>query len=419
VDSFLYRSGELHAEDVPVRRMAEAVGTPFYCYSTAALIRSYREFADAFAGADATICYAVKANSNVAVIRTLANQGAGADVVSEGELRRALAAGVPGDRIVFSGVGKTRAEMAVALDAGILQFNVESEPELNALSEVAASRDVRAPIAIRLNPDIDAGSHDKITTGRKHDKFGVSWSKARELYAAARDLPGINATGVAVHIGSQILSLDPFRAAFRFAAGAAAALRDDGIGIRRIDLGGGLGIAYGAENPPSPAAYAALVLAETANSGCAVVVEPGRVLVGSAGVLVTEVLYEKDADGARVVVVDAAMNDLIRPALYGASHAIEPVAEVTPETLTPADVVGPVCETGDTFARRVPLAPSPAGSLFALRTAGAYGAALASTYNSRPLVPEILVNGAEFAVIRPRQKYEDLIAAEVGPPWLA
>ena len=402
-----------------MRRMAEAVSTPFYCYSTAALVHRYREFADAFAGADAMVCYSVKANSNVAVIHTLANQGAGADVVSEGELRRARAAGVPGDRIVFSGVGKTLAEMAAALDAGILQFNVESGAELHALSKVAASRGTRAPVAIRVNPDIDAGSHDKITTGRKHDKFGVSWNRARELYAAARDLPGVDSTGIAVHIGSQILSLDPFRAAFRFAAGAVATLRSDGVELRRIDLGGGLGIAYGGESPPSPAEYAALALAETAESGCTLVVEPGRALVGEAGILVTEVLYEKDAEGVRVVVVDAAMNDLIRPALYGASHAIEPVAEAKPDDEAPADVVGPVCESGDTFTRGAPLAPSPAGALFAIRTAGAYGAVLASTYNSRPLVPEVLVNGAEFAVIRPRQRYEDLIATEVGPPWLA
>ena len=417
MDYFTFRDGELHAEDVPLARIAEAVGTPFYCYSTATLRRHYEVFAEAFASARATICYAVKANSNLSVIRTLAEMGAGADVVSSGELRRALNAGVPASRIVFSGVGKTREEMAEALDTGIAQFNVESDAELAALDEVARSKGTRAPTAVRINPGVDAGSHDKISTGRSHDKFGIAWPAARESYRAAAAMAGIEITCAAVHIGSQITDLGPFEQAFRFVAGAVVTLRGDGHDLRRLDLGGGLGVPYEHETPPTPAEYAATALRETAGTGCDLVLEPGRVLVANAGVLVTGVVREKRAGEQRIVIVDAAMNDLARPSLYDARHAIVPVRRGSPPA-SPADVVGPVCETADRFARDLPLPPLAEGALLAIRTAGAYGSAMSSNYNSRLLVPEILVRSAEFAVVRARQSYDHLVAAEILPPWL-
>ncbi len=418
--AFAYRNGELHAEAVSLARLAEAVGTPTYCYAGTALADGYRAFAAAFAGQDASLCYALKANSNLAVVRTLARLGAGADVVSEGELMRALAAGIPPERIVFSGVGKSREEMKAALTAGIFQLNVESLPELEALSAVATDLGVTAPVALRVNPDIDAGTHHKISTGRKENKFGIDFDHAREAYAVVARLPGVRAVGVAVHIGSQLTSLVPFRAAFKKAAHLVQDLRADGHAIDRLDLGGGLGIVYREETPPTVTDYAALVAETTHGLGCRVLLEPGRALVGNAGVLLTRVLYVKTGLHRRFVIVDAAMNDLIRPSLYDAWHGIVAVAEPPPDQPTePFDVVGPVCETGDTFALQRPLAPPRPGDLMAILSAGAYGAVMASTYNTRPLIPEVLVDGDRFAVIRPRLDCAALLALDRLPPWLA
>ncbi len=419
MNPFTYRDGVLHAEGVPLPAIAAEVGTPFYCYSTAALIANYRAYAGAFEGQDAGVCYALKANSNLAVVRTLAQQGAGADVVSEGEMRRALAAGVPANRIVFSGVGKTREEMRAALEAGIYQLNVESVPELEALSEVASSLGVEAPIAIRVNPDVDAKTHAKIATGKKENKFGIDWDHAREVYARAAALPGIRPLGIAVHIGSQLTDLAPFRAAFERVVELLHALRADGIDIQRLDLGGGIGIRYRDETPPDLNEYAGMVRSITGNLGCHVTLEPGRALVGNAGILVSKVVYLKHGLARRFLIVDAAMNDLIRPSLYDAYHAIkavaEPAADVEPVTV---DVVGPVCESGDTFALQRPLPPLKADDLVAFCSAGAYGAVMASTYNTRPLAPEVLVNGDAFAVVRPRPKIEDLLGLDRVPEWL-
>ncbi len=419
MNPFTYRDGVLHAEGVPLPAIAAEVGTPFYCYSTAALVANYRAYAGAFEGQDAGVCYALKANSNLAVVRTLAQQGAGADVVSEGEMRRALAAGVPANRIVFSGVGKTREEMRAALEAGIYQLNVESVPELEALSEVASSLGAEAPIAIRVNPDVDAKTHAKIATGKKENKFGIDWDHAREVYARAAALPGIRPLGIAVHIGSQLTDLAPFRAAFERVVELLHALRADGIDIQRLDLGGGIGIRYRDETPPDLNEYAGMVRSITGNLGCHVTLEPGRALVGNAGILVSKVVYLKHGLARRFLIVDAAMNDLIRPSLYDAYHAIKPVtepaADVEPMTV---DVVGPVCESGDTFALQRPLPPMKADDLVAFCSAGAYGAVMASTYNTRPLAPEVLVNGDAFAVVRPRPKIEDLLGLDRVPEWL-
>ena len=374
----------------------------------------------ALAGLDATICYALKANGNLAVIRTLARLGAGADVVSEGELRRALAAGVPPHKIVFSGVGKTRAEMAAALDAGIAQINVESEPELEALSEVAAARGVTAPVALRVNPDVDAGTHDKISTGRKENKFGIEAEHAVALYARAQTMTGIRPVGLAVHIGSQLTELAPYRETFGRVAALVRRLRADGHKVTHLDLGGGLGIVYRDETPPAPADYGAVVREVIGPLGCAVAIEPGRSLVGNAGVLLTRVIYVKQGTARRFVIVDAAMNDLARPTLYDAYHDIVTVAAPPAGApVAPVDVVGPVCETGDTFAVGRPLAPVKAGDLLAIMTAGAYGAAMASTYNARPLVPEVLVHGDRFAEVRPRQDYDTMLKSDAMPPWLS
>ncbi len=416
---FAYRDGSLHAEAMPLDGLAEAVGTPFYCYSRKTLESAWRAFAAAFAGQDATICYALKANSNLAVIRTLARLGAGADVVSQGELRRALAAGIPAGRIVFSGVGKSRHEMKLALDAGIFQHNIESLPELEALSEVACSLGVSANIALRVNPDVDAGTHHKISTGKKENKFGIDFDHARSFYAHAATLPGIRPVGLAVHIGSQLTSLAPFRDAFKKTVHLVQALRVDGHSVTRLDLGGGLGIVYRDEVPPEIADYAAMVRDITHGLGVHLVLEPGRALVGNAGVLVSRVLYVKSGLHRRFVILDAAMNDLIRPALYEAWHAIVPVREPPagsqPE---PFDIVGPVCETGDTFAtQRQLVAPRP-GDLMAIRSAGAYGAVMASSYNTRPLIPEVLVEGQRFAVIRHRPSYEEMLGQDHVPAWL-
>lgn len=419
MSAFAYRNGVLHAESVPLPTIAAAVGTPFYCYSTAALEAHYSAYAGAFAGQDAGVCYAVKANSNLAVIRTFARLGAGADVVSGGEMQRALAGGIPADRIVFSGVGKTREEMRAALQAGIHQINVESIPEVEALSEVAHSLGVVAPIAFRVNPDVDAKTHAKIATGKKENKFGIDYDHAREVYAQAARLPGIKPVAIAVHIGSQLTDLAPFRAAYERVAALLHVLRADGHDIQRLDLGGGLGITYKNETPPDLADYAAMVRSITGNLGCRITLEPGRSLVGNAGVLVSSVIFVKPGLHRRFVIVDAAMNDLIRPALYEAYHGIVPVAEPEPAApKAPFDVVGPVCESGDTFALQRMLPPLAPDDLVAFLSAGAYGAVMSSTYNTRPLVPEVLVNGSDFAVIRPRPTVEEMLAAERVPDWL-
>jgi diaminopimelate decarboxylase len=419
---FFYRDGALFAEEVDLARIAEEVGTPFYCYSTATIERHFRVFSDAFVGARALVCYAMKANSNQAVLTTLARLGAGMDVVSEGELRRARAAGVPGSKIIFSGVGKTRAEMALGLDEDIRCFNVESEPELEALAEVAASRGRRARIAIRVNPDVDARTHAKISTGKSENKFGIPISRAREVYARARALPGIEVGGVDMHIGSQITELEPFDDAFALLADFVRQLRADGHAIDHVDLGGGLGIPYRFDNepPPHPERYAEIVERRTRNLDCEVFFEPGRLIVGNAGVLVTTVIYVKRGEKSNFVIVDAAMNDLIRPTLYDAHHEIRPLRDPSPEGARfRADVVGPVCESGDYLALDRELPELRAGDRIAILSAGAYGAVQAGTYNSRLLIPEVMVKGGAFAVIRPRPTYDELIGLDKIPPWLA
>jgi diaminopimelate decarboxylase len=418
---FDYRDGVLNAEAVRLDTLADSVGTPFYCYSTATLERHYQVFAGAFADVDALVCYAMKANSNQAVIKTLAALGAGADVVSGGELKRALAAGIPPAKIMFSGIGKTADELALALDAGILCINVESEPELELLSSIAQAKGTTAPISVRVNPDIDAKTHHKIATGKAENKFGIPISRARDVYAHAAKLPGIEVAGVDMHIGSQITDLDPFGNAFTLLADFVRTLRADGHTIAHIDLGGGLGIPYRDDNepPPHPDAYAAVVKRATRDLDCRLIFEPGRLIVGNAGILVTRVLFVKRGEAKNFVVVDAAMNDLIRPTLYDAHHEVWPVAE--PAAAAPrirADVVGPVCESGDYLALGRSLPEPRAGDLLAIMTAGAYGAVLASEYNTRPLVPEVLVSGKRFAVTRPRPSYGDILAAERLPEWL-
>jgi diaminopimelate decarboxylase len=422
VNHFNYRDGVLHAEGVAIPEIAAQVGTPFYCYSTATLTRHYQVFAAAFAGLDALVCYAMKANSNQAVLRTLARLGAGADVVSEGELRRALAAGIPASKILFSGVGKTAREMDFALGAGILCFNVESEPELELLSARAAALGKLAPISLRINPDVDARTHKKISTGKAENKFGIPWQKARQVYARAAQLPGIKVTGIDTHIGSQITELQPFDDAFALLVDLVAALRSDGHAIDHIDLGGGLGIPYRVDNnpPPLPDAYAEIVRKHVGTLGMKVMFEPGRLIVGNAGILVSEVIFVKEGDAKNFLVVDAAMNDLIRPTLYDAFHDIRPVVQPPADTprLT-VDVVGPVCETGDYLGHDRDLPRLKAGDLIAVSTAGAYGAVQAGTYNTRLLVPEVLVDGDRFHVVRPRPGYDDLIGLDSVPDWLA
>ena len=419
---FAYRAGILHAEDVPLPAIAGKVGTPFYCYSTATLRRHYRIFADAVTGLDALVCYAAKANSNQSVIRTLVAEGAGIDVVSEGELRRALAAGATPERIVFSGVGKTAAELAFALDAGIFCFNVESEAELHRLSEIAAGKARTAAIAVRVNPDVDARTHVKITTGRAENKFGIPADRARAVYGEAARLPGIKVAGVATHIGSQITDLAPFEAAYDRLAEIVRALRADGHTISHVDAGGGLGIPYRADEPepPLPAAYADVVKRRLGGLGARILFEPGRVLVGNAGILVGEVVYLKKGAAKTFVILDAGMNDLIRPTLYDAHHDIRPVRQpdLNRDAIV-ADVVGGICETGDFLAlgRRMP--EVEAGDLVAIMTAGAYGAVQGSTYNTKRLAAEVLVNGAEWAIVRPRQTYDELIGMDRIAPWLA
>jgi diaminopimelate decarboxylase len=421
MDHFTYRNGQLHAEDVAVADIAAAVGTPLYVYSTATLERHYRLFTEALAPLPHLVCFAVKSNGNLAVLRTLGNLGAGMDVVSEGEYRRARAAGVPGDRIVFSGVGKTKAEMRVALEGGIRQFNVESEPELRALSEVAVSLGVTAPVTVRVNPDVDARTHEKIATGKKENKFGVPIDRARTVYAEAAALPGIDVVGIDVHIGSQLTDLEPFEQAYRKVADLTHVLRADGHDIRRLDLGGGLGIPYERSNlaPPLPSDYGDLIKRTVGDLGCEIEIEPGRLISGNAGLLVARVIYVKQGEERDFLILDAAMNDLIRPAMYGAHHDIVPVTEAAPGVeMQPFDIVGPVCETGDTFARARHMPPVAAGDLVAFRSAGAYGAVMASEYNARPLVPEVLVKGDHFAVIRQRPTFDEMLNRDTIPAWL-
>jgi len=417
---FAHRDGVLHAEGVSVPVIAAAIGTPFYCYSTATLTRHYRVFDEAFAGLDHMIAYALKANSNQAVVATLARLGAGADVVSEGELRRALAAGVTPDKIFFSGVGKTARELVFALQTGIRCFNVESEQELERLSALAAERGVEAPVSLRVNPDVDARTHEKISTGRKENKFGIPYGRARDVYRLAAALPAIRVAGVDLHIGSQITELAPFDNAFALLADLVLELRADGHAIGHVDLGGGLGIPYRDDEaaPPLPSAYADIVKKHMNKIGCEVVFEPGRLIVGNAGILVTEVVYVKEGSDRTFIIVDAAMNDLIRPTLYDAWHRIGPVRESAAPDIV-ADIVGPVCETGDFLARGRKLPRPEPGDLLAVYSAGAYGAVQSGTYNSRLLVPEVLVDGARFAVVRPRPTYEELIGLDRLPGWLA
>ena len=419
---FAYRNGLLHGEDVALPLIAQSVETPFYCYSSATLRRHYDVFSGAFADLNALVCFAMKANSNQAVLKTLANLGAGMDVVSEGELRRARAAGVPGERITFSGVGKTAREIALALDEKILCFNVESEPELHAISAIAQSKGVIAPISIRVNPDVDARTHHKISTGKSENKFGIPISRARAVYGEAAALPGLRVTGVDMHIGSQITDLEPFDNAFALLADFVRELRADGHQIDHLDLGGGLGIPYREGEDPDayhPDRYADVVRKHAGSLDCKLVFEPGRLIVGNAGVLVTKVLYVKRGDGKTFVIVDAAMNDLVRPTLYEAHHDVKPVREAPVGGPTMhADVVGPVCETGDYLALDRDMPELAAGDLIAIMSAGAYGAVQAGTYNSRLLVPEVLVHGADWAVIRPRSTYEELIGLDRIPAWL-
>src|SRR5262245_48421461 len=418
---FAYRAVVMHAEAVDLTSLARAVGTPFYCYSTATLTRHFRVFAEAFADVPSLVSYAMKANSNQAVIATLAKLGACADVVSGGELKRALAAGVPPEKIMFSGIGKTADELAAAIDAGILCINVESEPELDLLSQIAVSKGRTACVSVRVNPDVDAKTHAKIATGKSENKFGIPISRAREVYAHAGKLKGVRIAGVDMHIGSQITDLQPFDDAFALLSDFVRTLRTDGHHIEHVDLGGGLGIPYREDNepPPDPAAYAAVVKRSTRDLGCKLIFEPGRMLVGNAGILVARVIFVKRGEAKTFVIVDAAMNDLIRPTLYEAHHDIRTIKE-TPVGAPRhrADVVGPVCETGDYLALGREMVAPAAGDLLAVMTAGAYGAVQAGTYNTRALVPEVLVNGAEWALVRPRVEVDALISLDRMPNWL-
>jgi len=422
MDYFNYKNGHLHAEDVALTDIAEQVGTPFYAYSTATLTRHYNVFADALRGLNAMVCYAVKANSNQAVIRTLAGLGAGADVVSGGELTRALKAGVKPRNIVFSGVGKSDPEIRMALEVGIKQINVESEPELERVSAIATEMGVTAPIVLRVNPDVDAQTHEKISTGKLENKFGIEWTRVHEMYAKASKLPGIQARGLAMHIGSQLLDLQPFRDAYVRAGDLVAMLRADGLSVDVLDIGGGLGIPYGADDEaiaPDPEAYAQVVRETLSGLDVELVLEPGRMITGNSGILVTRVIYVKEGATRTFLIVDAGMNDLIRPTLYSAYHNIVPEIEPAKDAnLIDVDIVGPICETGDTFAKGRRLPAVKAGDLLVMRTAGAYGAVQSSTYNSRPLIAEVMVNADQFAVVRERLDVEDIIAMDRLPTWL-
>ena len=417
---FNYRNGHLHAEEVPLAQIAAQVGTPVYVYSAATLTRHFRLFQQALAWTEHLVCFAVKSNSNIAVLKLLGDLGAGMDIVSAGEYARARAAGVPPQRIVFSGVGKTETEMRMALEGGIRQFNVESEPELELLSRVAHGMGLRAPIAVRVNPDVDARTHEKIATGKSENKFGIPIARAREVYDRARALPGIEVVGIDMHIGSQLTDLEPYRQAYAKMADLTRALRADGHDIRRLDMGGGLGIPYRRDNnaPPLPIEYGQVIRDTVGDLGCEIEIEPGRNISGNAGILLSSVIYLKQGEGRDFLILDAAMNDLIRPAMYAAHHDIVPVTEPAPGADVAAfDVVGPVCETGDTFEKAVELPRLAPGELVALRSAGAYGAVMASEYNSRPLVPEVLVSGDQFAVIRPRPTLEEMLGRDTIPEW--
>jgi diaminopimelate decarboxylase len=421
MDHFLYKNGVLHAEDVSLSEIAATVGTPFYAYSTATLLRHFALFDEALAGMDHLVCYAMKAASNQAILKTLANAGAGMDVVSGGEYLRAKAAGVSGDKIVFSGVGKTADEMRMALQGGIRQFNVESEPEMALLNSIALELGKTAPITIRVNPDVDAKTHAKIATGKSENKFGIPIARARDVYAMAGSMRGLDVIGVDVHIGSQLVDLAPFEQAYLKVAELTEQLRADGHDIRRLDLGGGLGIPYARSNqaPPLPSEYGALIKKCVGHLGCEVEIEPGRLIVGNAGVLVSQVIYVKSGEGRDFLILDAAMNDLIRPAMYDAYHDIVPLRE--PDAAVeqqPYDIVGPVCESGDTFAKQRMMPPLDAGDLVAFRSAGAYGAVMSSEYNTRPMIPEVLVNSDQFAVIRSRPTFDEMINRDTIPEWL-
>ena len=421
MDHFIYKNGVLHAEDFSIAEIAAEVGTPFYVYSEATLARHFQVFDEALDGMDHLICYAVKANSNVAVLKILGDLGAGMDVVSVGEYLRAKAAGVPGERIVFSGIGKTRDEMRLVLQCGIRQFNVESEPELSVLNAVAMELGVKAPIALRVNPDVDAKTHAKIATGKSENKFGIPIAAARRVYAKAASMDGIDVVGVDVHIGSQLTDLEPFRAAFIKVRELTESLCEDGHNIRRLDLGGGLGIPYVRSNeaPPLPMDYGQVIRETVGDMGLEIEIEPGRLVAGNAGIMVTSVIYNKTGEGRDFLIVDAAMNDLIRPAMYDAHHDIVPVIEPKVGGETSAmDIVGPVCETGDTFAKAREMPPVADGALVAFRSAGAYGAVMSSEYNTRPLIPEVLVKGDQFAVIRERPSFDEMINRDKVPTWL-
>ncbi len=421
MDHFLYRDGALFAEDVPISEIAAAVGTPFYVYSTATLLRHFKLFDDALEGTDHLVCYAMKAASNQAILKTLAQAGAGMDVVSGGEYLRAKAAGVPGDKIVFSGVGKTADEIRTALTGGIRQFNVESEPEMEVINAVATELGAVAPITVRVNPDVDAKTHAKIATGKSENKFGIPISRATEVYTHAASLPGLEVIGIDVHIGSQLTELEPFELAYTKVAELTEQLRAEGHNIRRLDLGGGLGIPYTRSNdaPPLPLEYGALIKKTLGHLGCEIEIEPGRLIAGNAGLMVSKVIYVKSGEGRDFLILDGAMNDLIRPAMYEAHHDIvavqEPAAGVEQQ---PYDIVGPVCESGDTFAKQRNMPPLAPGDLIAFRSAGAYGAVMASEYNTRPLIPEVLVNGDQFAVIRERPSFDEIINRDTIPEWL-
>ncbi len=421
MDHFLYRDGALFAEDVPISEIAAAVGTPFYVYSTATLQRHFKLFDDALEGTDHLICYAMKAASNQAILKTLAQAGAGMDVVSGGEYLRAKAAGVPGDKIVFSGVGKTADEIRTALTGGIRQFNVESEPEMQVINAVAKELGKVAPITVRVNPDVDAKTHAKIATGKSENKFGIPISRASEVYALAASLPGLEVIGIDVHIGSQLTELEPFELAYNKVAELTERLRAEGHNIRRLDLGGGLGIPYARSNdaPPLPVEYGAMVKKTLGHLGCEIEIEPGRLIAGNAGLMVSKVIYVKSGEDRDFLILDGAMNDLIRPAMYEAYHDIvaveEPAAGVEQR---PYDIVGPVCESGDTFAKQRNMPALKSGDLIAFRSAGAYGAVMSSEYNTRPLIPEVLVNGDQFAVIRERPSFDEIINRDTIPEWL-
>jgi diaminopimelate decarboxylase len=421
LDHFVYRGGALYAEDVAIADIAATVGTPFYVYSTATLKRHFSLFDDALSWGDHLVCFAMKSLSNQAVIKVLGDVGAGMDVVSGGEYLRARAAGVPGDRIVFSGVGKTAGEMRLAIEGGIRQFNVESEPEMIVLDQVARSLSVVVPVTVRVNPDVDAKTHAKIATGKSENKFGIPISRAREVYAMAAKLPGLKVIGIDVHIGSQLTDLAPFEAAYNKVAELTAQLRADGHEISRLDLGGGLGIPYARSNeaPPLPTDYGALIQRTVGHLGCEIEIEPGRLISGNAGLMVSKVIYVKSGEDREFLILDGAMNDLIRPAMYEAWHDIVPVIEPAPGAeLATYDIVGPICESGDTFAKGRDMPAVQADDLVAFRSAGAYGAVMSSEYNSRPMIPEVLVDGDQFAVIRPRPTYEEMIARDTLPPWL-